>query len=55
MKFLLKLCDKFGLLDSELDYHLVRGSMALIFLFSDIRSGSSTKRRRSFRISAMDR
>jgi hypothetical protein len=33
MKYLIKLCDKFGLLQSDLDYHLVRGSMVLIFLF----------------------
>lgn len=33
MKYLIKLCDRFGLLQSDLDYHLVRGSMVLIFLF----------------------
>jgi len=33
MKYLLKLCDRFGFLQSDLDYHLVRGSMVLIFLF----------------------
>jgi uncharacterized membrane protein YkgB len=33
MKYLVKLCDRFGLLQSDLDYHLVRGSMVLIFLF----------------------
>jgi len=33
MKYLIKLCDRFGLLHSDLDYHLVRGSMVLIFLF----------------------
>jgi len=33
MKYLIKLCDRFGLLQSELDYHLLRASMVLIFLF----------------------
>ena len=33
MNYLIKLCDKFGLLQSDLDYHLVRGSMVLMFLF----------------------
>src|SRR5246127_473033 len=33
MKYLTKLCDRFGLLQSELDYHVVRASMVLIFLF----------------------
>ena len=33
MKYLIKLCDRFGLLQSDLDYHLIRGSMVLIFLF----------------------
>ena len=33
MKYLVKLCDRFGLLQSELDCHLLRASMVLIFLF----------------------
>ena len=33
MKYLIKLCDRFGLLQSELDYHVLRASMVLIFLF----------------------
>jgi hypothetical protein len=33
MKYLIRLCARFGLLQSELDYHLIRGSMVLIFLF----------------------
>ena len=33
MKYLIKLCDRFGLLQSELDYHFLRASMVLIFLF----------------------
>ena len=30
MKYLTKLCDRFGLLQSELDYHFLRASMVLI-------------------------
>jgi uncharacterized membrane protein YkgB len=33
MKYLIKLCNRFGLLQSELDYHFLRASMVLIFLF----------------------
>ena len=33
MKYLIKLCDRFGLLQSELDYHFLRASMVLISLF----------------------
>ena len=33
MKYLIRLCDRFGLLHSDLDYHVVRGSMVLVFLF----------------------
>jgi uncharacterized membrane protein YkgB len=33
MKYLIKLCGRFGLLQSDLDYHLLRASMVLIFLF----------------------
>ena len=33
MKYLIKLCDRFGLLQSDLDYHFLRASMVLIFLF----------------------
>jgi uncharacterized membrane protein YkgB len=33
MKYLIKLCDRFGLLQSELDYHFLRASMVLIFFF----------------------
>src|SRR5258708_24168592 len=33
MKYLIKLCDRFRLLQSELDYHFLRASMVLIFLF----------------------
>src|SRR5713101_5700989 len=33
MKYLIKLCDRFGLLQSDVDYHFLRASMVLIFLF----------------------
>jgi uncharacterized membrane protein YkgB len=33
MKYLIKLCDRFGVLHSDLDYHVLRASMVLIFLF----------------------
>src|ERR1700739_2242559 len=33
MKDLIKLCDRFGLLHSGLDYHVLRASMVLLFLF----------------------
>jgi len=33
MKYLIKLCDRFGLLQSDLDCHFWRASMVLIFLF----------------------
>src|SRR3984957_17102271 len=33
MKYLIKVCDRFGLLQSELDYHFLRASMVIIFLF----------------------
>jgi uncharacterized membrane protein YkgB len=33
MNYLIKLFDRFGILQSDLDYHLLRASMVLIFLF----------------------
>src|SRR5246500_1393354 len=33
MSYLIKLCDKLGILRSEIDYHILRASMVLIFLF----------------------
>src|SRR5713101_1031614 len=33
MNYLIKVCDRFGLLQSDLDYHVVRASMVLMFLF----------------------
>src|SRR5258707_4981242 len=33
MNYLIKLCDRFGLLQSDLEYHVLRASMVLIFLF----------------------
>ena len=32
MNYIIKLCNKWGLLQSDIDYHLVRASMVLIFL-----------------------
>jgi hypothetical protein len=46
MKYLIKVCDRFGLLQSELDYHVLRASMVLIFLFLGIKNGGITRRRR---------
>src|SRR5580658_10297383 len=33
MKYLINLCDKFGVLHTDIDYHLLRASMVMIFLF----------------------
>ena len=33
MNYLVKLCDRLGILRSEIDYHVLRASMVLIFLF----------------------
>jgi uncharacterized membrane protein YkgB len=33
MNYLIKLCDRLGILRSEIDYHVIRASMVLIFLF----------------------
>ena len=33
MNYLIRLSDKFGILKSDLDYHVVRASMVLVFLF----------------------
>jgi uncharacterized membrane protein YkgB len=33
MKYLIKLFDRFGLLRSDVDYHVVRASMVILFLF----------------------
>lgn len=33
MNYLIRLCSKFGVLHSDLDYHALRASMVLIFLF----------------------
>jgi uncharacterized membrane protein YkgB len=33
MKYLIKLCDRFGLLQSDIDYHVVRASMVILFFF----------------------
>lgn len=33
MNYLIKLCDRLGILRGEIDYHVLRASMVLIFLF----------------------
>jgi uncharacterized membrane protein YkgB len=33
MKYLISLCDKFGVLHSDMDYHVLRASMVVIFFF----------------------
>src|SRR5580658_1561140 len=33
MKYQIKLCEAFGVLRSDIDYHVLRASMVLIFLF----------------------
>ena len=33
MNYLIKLCDRLGILRSEIDYHVLRASMVLLFLF----------------------
>jgi uncharacterized membrane protein YkgB len=33
MNYLIRLCDRLGILRSEIDYHVLRASMVLIFLF----------------------
>ena len=33
MNYLIKLCDRLGILRSDIDYHVLRASMVLIFLF----------------------
>jgi uncharacterized membrane protein YkgB len=33
MNYLIKLCDRFGLLESDLDYHVVRAAMVIMFFF----------------------
>jgi uncharacterized membrane protein YkgB len=32
MNYIIKLCNRWGLLESDIDYHLIRASMVLIFL-----------------------
>ena len=33
MNYLIKLCDRYGILRNEIDYHVLRASMVLMFLF----------------------
>jgi len=44
---------KLGILKDDIDYHFLRVTMVIVFLFSDIRSGLTTKSRLSFPTSAM--
>jgi hypothetical protein len=45
MNLLIRLLGKLGVLKNDFDYHLLRASMVVIFLFLDIRSGFNMKRR----------
>jgi hypothetical protein len=49
MNILLRALAKTGLLKGDLDCHLIRASMVVIYFFSDIRSGLITKHKASFR------
>jgi hypothetical protein len=45
MNFLINIMTKLGLLKKDLDYHLIRASMVIIFYSSAIRSGLTMRRR----------
>jgi hypothetical protein len=45
MNSLINVMTRFGLLKDDLDYHLIRASMVIIFLFLVIRNGLSTRPR----------
>jgi hypothetical protein len=45
MNALIQILAKSGLLTKDLDYHLIRASMVLIFLALATRNGSPTRRR----------
>ena len=55
MRTLVKLLMKSHVLDDDLDYHLMRASMVILFAFSDTRNGSSTRPGHWFPTSAMVR
>ncbi len=45
MNLLINIMTKLGLLKKDLDYHLLRASMVIIFLFFAIRSGLTMRRK----------
>ena len=45
MNLLIRILTKLGLLKEDLDYHVVRASMVIIFCFLGIRNGLSTRHR----------
>jgi hypothetical protein len=45
MSSLMAILTKFGLLKDDLDYHLLRASMVIIFLFFGYQNGLSTRPR----------
>jgi hypothetical protein len=52
MNLLIKVLVRFGLLTRDLDYHLLRASMVIIYFFLGIRNGSHTRRTPWFPLSA---
>jgi hypothetical protein len=51
MQYITNLLVRMGILRDDLDYHLIRASMVIIYLFLGIRNGSNMKRRLWFRTS----
>ncbi len=45
MNPLFKILIRLGILKNDLDYHLIRASMVIIFLFLDIRNGLAMRLR----------
>jgi hypothetical protein len=45
MSLLINALIRLGLLRKDLDYHLMRASLVVLFLFFGIRSGSTTRHR----------
>ena len=52
MNSLINTLTKLGLLKDDLDYHLIRASMVIVFLFFGYQNGLSMRRRDCFLISA---
>ena len=42
---LINLLNRFGILKENLDYHLIRAAMVIIFVFFGIKNGGNTRRR----------